>query len=344
MTRVPAWSFYAVAVPLLAVAAIAGVTIGSTRLPVSLVVRTVGLHLVPGLTFDLTPVTRAEDAIVWLIRTPRVVVAAIVGAGLATAGVIMQSLFRNPLAEPGLTGIGPGAVLGAVAAFVSGVSGASVVALPLLATVSAFGALVLVYTIAARAGRVSTQTLLLTGIAVGTFFTAIASFLLSINIVTWQVAQDIVFWMMGGLDARTWAHVWLSAPFVACGLASALLQARTLDVLPLGEEKAAALGVDVDAATRTLLATSALLGGASIAVAGMVGFVGLVVPHAVRTIVGPRHRVLVPASATAGAAFLIVCDLIARTVRPPAEVRLGVVTAICGAPVFLLLLLRSARA
>jgi len=258
--------------------------------------------------------------------------------------VIMQSLFRNPLAEPSLAGVGPGAVLGAVAAFVSGMAGRSVVALPLRATVSAFAALSLVYAIAARTGRVATETLLLAGIAAGTFCTAIASFLLSINIVTWQVAQDIVFWMMGGLESRTWAHVWLSAPFVATGLLIALLHARVLDVLPLGEQKAAALGVDVDSARRTLLFTAALLAGPSIAVAGLVGFVGLAVPHAVRLLVGPRHRALLPACAAAGATFLVVCDLLARTVRPPAEVRLGVVTALCGAPLFVVLLLRSARA
>jgi iron complex transport system permease protein len=342
--RLPIWSFYATTLPLLAALAIAGVMIGSTRLPGTLVVRVLSSHLLPGSLSRAFHTTRAEDAIVWLIRTPRVIVAAVVGAGLATAGVIMQSLFRNPLAEPGLTGVGPGAVLGAVIAFVSGVTGGSVVAMPLFAIGFAFAALLLVYVVATATGRVATHTLLLSGIAVGTFCTAIASFLLSINIVTWQVAQDIVFWMMGGLDARTWAHVWLSAPFVVCGILFANLQARTLDVFPLGEDAAAALGVDVDVARRTLLATSALLAGSSIAVAGMVGFVGLVVPHGVRMLVGPRHRVLLPASGVAGAVFLIACDLIARTVRPPAEIRLGVVTAICGAPLFVLLLLRNSRA
>jgi iron complex transport system permease protein len=342
--RLPVWTFYATLVPLFVAMTIAGVMIGSTRLPASLVVRVIGTHLMPGTIAPTPSVDRADDAIVWLIRLPRVLVAAVVGAGLATAGVVMQSLLRNPLAEPGLTGVGPGAVLGAVIAFVSGVTGGSVVAIPVFAMVSAFGALLMVYAIAARTGRVSTQSLLLAGIAVGTFATATASFLLSINIVTWQVAHDIVFWMMGGLDSRTWAHVWLSAPFVLCGLVSANLQARTLDIFPLGEEKAATLGVDVAAARRTLLATSALLAGASIAVAGMVGFVGLVVPHAVRIVIGSRHRALLPASALAGATFLIACDLIARTVRPPGEVRLGVVTAICGAPLFVVLLMRSARA
>jgi iron complex transport system permease protein len=186
-------------------------------------------------------------------------------------------------------------------------------------------------------------TLLLTGIAVGAFLTAMSSLLISINIVTWQAAQEIVFWMMGGLDSRTWAHVWISAPFVLVGIGAALSQSRTLDLLLLGEETAASLGVDVEPAKRLLIATSAILTGASVAVAGLVGFVGLVVPHAVRLLLGPSHRSLLPASALAGATFVILCDLAARTVRPPADIRLGVVTALCGAPFFLFLLVRRLR-
>jgi iron complex transport system permease protein len=288
-------------------------------------------------------VTRADDAIVWLIRLPRVVVAGVVGAGLATAGAMMQSLFRNPLAEPSLTGVGPGAVLGAVVVFVTGWSTASVVMLPLSAIGGALLALFLVYAIATRGGATPITTLLLAGIAVGSFLTAISSLLISVNIVTWQVAQEIVFWMMGGLDGRTWAHVWLSLPFVAVGLVAAMFQTRTLDLLLLGEESASALGVEIEGAKRLLVFTSALLTGASVAVAGLVGFVGLIIPHAVRLLLGPGHRTLVPASAVSGAAFLIGCDLLARTVRPPAEIRLGVVTALCGAPFFLLLLLRRLR-
>jgi iron complex transport system permease protein len=288
-------------------------------------------------------VSRADEAIVWLIRLPRVLVAAVVGAGLATAGAMMQSLFRNPLAEPSLTGVGPGAVLGAVAVFVTGWGAASVVVLPLASMVSALLALLVVYTIATRGGSTPITSLLLTGIAVGALLTAASSLLISINIVTWQVAQEIVFWMMGGLDSRTWAHVWISAPFVLVGLCAALMQSRTLDLLLLGEETAVSLGVDIEPAKRLVVATSALLTGAAVAVAGLVGFVGLVVPHGVRLLLGPGHRTLLPASAIAGAAFVVLCDLAARTVRPPAEIRLGVVTALCGAPLFLALLMKRLR-
>jgi iron complex transport system permease protein len=336
-------AFYALILPVLAVATVAAIVIGSTPLAWHTVVRVIAMKLAPAGWVDAGGVTRADEAIVWLIRLPRVLVAVVVGAALATAGALMQGLFRNPLAEPSLTGVGPGAVLGAVVVFVTGWSTVSVVALPLAAIVSALLSLFLVYAIATRGGATPITTLLLAGIAVGSFLSAIASMLISLNIVTWQVAQEIVFWMMGGLDARSWAHVWLSAPFVILGLAAALLQSRTLDLLLLGEESAAALGVDVEAAKRLLVTTAALLTGASVAVAGMVGFVGLVVPHAVRMLLGPTHRTLIPASALGGAAFLVLCDLVARTVRPPAEIRLGVVTAICGAPFFLVLLLRRLR-
>jgi iron complex transport system permease protein len=335
--------FHALVVPVLILAAVAGVVIGSTTLEWPMVVRVLAVKLLPAGWLDLPAITRSDEAIVWLLRVPRVLVAAIVGAGLATAGAIMQSLFRNPLAEPSLTGVGPGAVLGAVAVFVSGWGAASVVAVPLAAIASALLALLFVYTIATRGGSTPITTLLLTGIAVGAFLTAMSSLLLSINIVTWQVAQEVVFWMMGGLDSRTWAHVGISAPFVLVGLGAAMLQARTLDLLLLGEEAAVSLGVDVELAKRLLVATSAILTGASVAVAGLVGFVGLIVPHGVRLLLGPAHRTLLPASALAGAAFVILCDLAARTVRPPAEVRLGLVTAMCGAPLFLMLMVRRLR-
>ena len=332
--------FYSVLVPVFVVAGIGAVAIGSTSLEWSLIARVIAWKTLPAGWADVGTITRADEAIVWLIRLPRVLVAAIVGAGLATAGVMMQGLFRNPLAEPSLTGVGPGAVLGAVAVFVTGWGATSVVALPLASILSALVALLLVYGIATRGGVTPMTTLLLAGIAVGSLLTALSSLLISINIVTWQAAQEIVFWMMGGLDSRTWAHVWLSLPFVLVGLVAALLQSHTLDLMLLGEETAASLGVDVEPAKRLLVATSAVLTGASVAVAGLVGFVGLVVPHAVRLLLGPAHRPLLPASALAGATFVILCDLIARTVRPPAEIRLGIVTALCGAPLFLLLLMR----
>jgi iron complex transport system permease protein len=332
--------FWLVMWPSFAGAVIAGVAIGSAPIEWQVVARVLANRLVPFLDLPSAPV---DETIVWLIRLPRVMVAAVVGAGLATAGTIMQALFRNPLAEPSVTGVGPGAVFGAVLAFVLGWGAASVVLLPLASIAGALGALILVYGISTRGGTTPITTLLLAGMAVGALFTALSSLLISMNILSWQVAQEIVFWMMGGLDARTWVHVWLSLPFVAIGGLAAYASSRTLDLLLLGEETAASLGVEVEAAKRLLILTAALLTGASVAVAGLVGFVGLIVPHAVRLLVGPVHRVLVPAAALAGATFVVGCDLVARTAYQPVEIRLGIVTALCGAPFFLWLVIRRLR-
>lgn len=331
--------FYSVMVPLLIISAIAAVAIGSTPLAWQTIVKVCATKL----GFTVQGITDTDQLVVWIIRIPRVLVAGAVGAGLGTAGAIMQGLFRNPLAEPGLMGIGPGAALGGVIAFVTGWSAKSVMPLPVLAMTGALFALVLVYAMATRGGVTPMATLLLAGVATGSFVAALTSLILTLNVSNWQIAQEVIFWMMGGLDARTWTHFWLCAPFVLAGLTAGLVEARELDLLIQGEEAATSLGVDVEASKRTLILTVAVLTGASVAVAGMVGFVGLLVPHAVRLVLGPSHRVLLPASALGGAVFLILCDLLARTIHPPTEIRLGVITALCGGPFFLVLLLRHYR-
>jgi iron complex transport system permease protein len=335
--------FYGFILPVLFLALLAGVGIGSTSISWSIILRVVEFKLLPHAWTSAIPIAKADQVIVWLIRVPRVVVAFFVGAALASAGVIMQALFRNPLAEPGLVGAGAGAVLGGVISFAFGWSATSVLSLPLLAMLGALLALALVYTMATRGGVTPVSTLLLSGVATAALLGAISSLLLSVSIVNWQIAQDIVFWMMGGLDARTWTHVWLCAPFVVLGLAASLLQTRDLDLLQLGEETAASFGVDVESSKRMLTLTAAILTGAAVAVAGLVGFVGLVVPHAVRLVLGPSNRSLLPASAITGGAFLILCDLLARTIHPPTEIRLGIVTALLGGPVFIFVLLRQHR-
>jgi len=338
--RLPLGAFYTALLPILLVSVLTAIAVGSTPIAWRTILHVSGVKLLPAGWMDPSGITQADTVIIWLIRVPRVVVAAFVGMGLASAGAVMQGLFRNPLAEPGLVGTGSGAVLGAVLAFVTGWSVRSVVSLPVAAMIGAFAALVLVYAMATRGGTTPVGTLLLAGIGVTSLLSAISSLLLSLNIVNWQIAQEIVFWMMGGLDARSWTHVWLCGPFVTLGLAAAMFQVRDLDLLQQGEETAVAFGVDVESSKRLLALTAAILTGASVAVAGMVGFVGLVVPHAVRLLVGPSNRALIPASALAGAVFLILCDLLARTIHPPVEIRLGVVTALVGGPLFIALLMR----
>ena len=341
--RFSAALFYAILLPLLLVILLAGVGIGSTSIAWSNIVRVVALKLLPSSWTASLSVSRADEVIVWLIRIPRVVVAFFVGAGLAAAGVVMQGLFRNPLAEPGIVGAGAGAVLGGVISFVAGWSAKSVITLPVMAMLGALLSLVLVYAMATRGGVTPVATLLLSGVAASALLGAASSLLLSLNIVNWQIAQDIVFWMMGGLDARTWTHVWLCAPFVLVGIIAALVQTRELDLLQLGEETAASFGVNVESSKRMLTLTAAILTGAAVAVAGLIGFVGLLVPHGVRLILGPANRALLLASAVTGGAFLVLCDICARTLHPPTELRLGIVTSLLGGPLFIFLLLRQYR-
>jgi iron complex transport system permease protein len=339
--RVPV--FYAVLTPVLILSFLSATGIGSTSVGWPTILRVAASKLLPVGWIQMNDITRADTVIVWLIRVPRVLVAAFVGMGLAVAGAVMQALFRNPLAEPALVGTGSGAVLGAVIAFVTGWSARSVISVPLAAITGALLALVVVYAISTRGGVTPLGTLLLAGIATTSLLGSASSLLLSLNVANWQIAQEIVFWTMGGLDARSWTHVWLCAPFVMLGTVAAFVQSRDLDLLQQGEESAASLGVDVETSKRTLALTAAILTGACVAVAGMVGFVGLIVPHAVRLLVGPSNRVLIPASGLTGAAFLVLCDLAARTVHPPVEIRLGVITALLGGPLFIALLLRRFR-
>lgn len=334
-TRIRPAVYFAAAAGLLCVAAAAGVVVGSTALSWQTIARVLGMHL-----FALSGegVSEADDVIVWTIRLPRVLVAALSGASLAAAGAAMQGLFRNPLAEPSVVGVSAGAGLGAVLAFVTGLVSQSALWLPLCAFAAALLTLLGVYALAAQGGSVPVAALLLAGIAVGSFLTALSSLLISMNFVDWQVAAEILYWMMGGLDSRSWVHVWIALPFTLAGGALTLWFARDLDLVLTGEEASASLGVDVQALKRSVLAAAALLTASSVAVSGILAFVGLVVPHVVRLLLGPSHRILFPASMLTGAAFLIGCDILARTIYGPMEIRLGVVTAAIGAPFFLWLL------
>ncbi len=323
---------------LLAVTAVAGVAIGSTGISWDTVTRVITAKILPAGWVDLAGIPEADQVIVWLIRMPRVVVAGLAGAALAVAGAQLQGVFRNPLAEPSVIGVSQGAALGAVIAFITDLTARSALWLPLAAFAGAFLALFAVHLIATRAGRTPVATLLLAGIALGAMISACTSLLISLSFVNWEVAAEIVFWMMGGLDSRTWTHVWICLPLVTIGVLISLWYSRDLDLLLLGEETSKSLGVDAESVKRTILTTAALLAGAAVAVSGIVGFVGLVVPHAIRLVLGPSHRKLLPASVLTGACFLIACDLLARTANPPTEIRLGIVTATFGAPFFLYLL------
>lgn len=337
-------AFYFAAVTLLLVVLIVlGIAIGSTSLAWGVVVRVLAARVLPDDWINVRDVGEAEQIIVWLVRAPRVVIAALVGAGLAVAGAQMQGLFRNPLASPEVTGTSAGGALGAVLALATGFAVRSLFYLPLFAFVGSLLTLFAVYFIATQRGRTPVATLLLAGVALGALAGAVTSFLITATWVRYEVAQEITFWLLGGLDNRTWAHVLVAFPPVLLGTVVALFYARELDLLLAGEEVAASLGVEIETAKRVVLINAALLTGAGVAVSGAIGFVGLVVPHVVRLMIGPAHRRLIPASALTGAVFLLAADLLARTVIRPEEIRLGIVTAFCGAPFFLYLLIRHRR-
>lgn len=283
------------------------------------------------------------EVVVRDVRLPRVIVGALAGAGLGIAGCALQGMFRNPLADPGVLGLSSGASLGAVVALYVGLAARSVWAVPACAFAGAAFTAFLVYRIASHRGELPVATLLLAGIAVGAVMQALTSFVLFLSLAEYEVGRQIVFWTLGGLDARTWDHVALAAPAIALASAVLLLHASDLDALLLGESHAVAVGVDVARVRVRLIAACALLVAAAVAVSGVIGFVGLVVPHLLRLVAGPRHGALLLLSMLGGAALVVGADLVARTAIAPRELRLGLITAALGGPFFLVLLTRRRR-
>lgn len=281
------------------------------------------------------------DALIVDLRLPRVMVAALVGACLAGAGVLYQALFRNALADPYILGVSSGAGLGAALAFaVAGTTVAAVVAVPAAAFVGALATILLVAAIASRRGVLDTLSLLLAGVAISYTLSALISFVM---VVRREQMSRIVFWMMGGLQTASWQEVAVVGVMLAGGLAVPLLFARELNIMLLGDERAGELGVDVERFKRVILAAASLLVSAAVSVSGLIGFVGLMTPHAARIVLGPDHRLLLPASVVSGAIVMVVADLVARVVLAPVELPVGIVTALAGGPVFVWLLVRARR-
>ena len=283
-----------------------------------------------------------QEAIVWQLRLPRVIGAAIVGAALAVAGVLFQGLLRNPMADPYLLGTSGGAALAAtIALFVPvSVGGFGFARVPVAAFIGALGAVLLVYQIARVGPRTPITTLLLAGFAASSMMASVMSFLMLMN---QSALQRVVLWTMGGISASGWDALTIVVPLILVGTVAAYALANDLNAFLLGEEQAAALGVAVERQKFLVRAIGALLTGAAVAISGLVGFVGLIVPHVVRLVLGPDHRLLLPASFLSGAIFLVLADLIARIVLAPSELPLGVVTALIGAPFFIYLLRRTKR-
>jgi len=308
---------------------------GSVSLPAPSVLSSLGVRL--GLP-DFSPLSPAGEAILWTARLPRVLLAALVGGGLAVVGAALQSVFRNPMADSGLLGVGSGAALGAVLAVKLG-WGQTFLALPVAAFAGAMAAVLAVYALAHAAGRPSLHGLLLTGLAVSALAGAGTSVLL-VATEEYRV-KTVLFWLAGGLEGRSWTHLQLGGAFIVGGSALLLALARPLDVLSLGADEAAALGLPVHVTRLGLLAVSSLVAGAATSVAGSVPFVGLVAPHALRPLVGPLGRHLLPAAFLGGAVLVVLADLAARTLSAQLDLPLGALTAFVGAPYFLLALRAS---
>jgi iron complex transport system permease protein len=275
------------------------------------------------------------ETILFDIRLPRVALAALVGSALATAGATYQGLLRNPLADPYLIGVSAGAALGATIAIVF-----SFGAIPLYAFVGAVGATTLIYALARAGGRTTPTTLILAGVALGAFLSAITSFLMFAGDSALRTRQ-VLAWMMGSFALGSWQDVAAMLPYLGIGWLVLFLNARMLNVLQLGDVQAQQLGIPVERVTMILVAAASLITAAAVATSGIIGFVGLIVPHAVRLVWGPDHRFLLPMSALVGAAFLIGADTLARTLLSPGELPVGILTAFCGAPFFLYLLRRN---
>lgn len=284
------------------------------------------------------PLEPEQEAVLWYIRMPRILIGLMVGASLALAGAVMQGIFSNPLADPGIMGVSAGASLGAVIAIALGLTSMGMFYMPMFAFVGAFAAVSITILLTMRGGRVETATLLLAGVAISMLLGAFTSGILTL--MNEYRLREFLFWMVGGLDFRRWEHVFLAIGPFLIGTTILITLGRQLNVLVLGDTEAKALGVPVMLYRLIFLFLASFITATAVCVSGAIGFVGLIIPHIVRILVGPDHRVLLPVSALAGALFLIFCDTLGRVLAAPSEIRVGIMTALLGAPYFLYLLRR----
>ncbi|MEN6564926.1 MAG: iron ABC transporter permease [Veillonellales bacterium] len=310
---------------------------GQVYVPAQAILGVLGqqLHISPAAASILTP---EQTAVIWHIRLPRTLVGLMVGAALAVSGAVLQGVFGNPLADPGVIGVSSGAALGAVIAIALGFTANGIFYMPLFAFTGALLAVAMTVLLAMKNGKIPVMVLLLSGIAVSMLLSALTSGVLTF--MNENRLREYLFWMVGGLDYRRWEHVYLAIGPVAAGISVCCLLARHLNILVLGDQEARSVGMPVAALRLILLLVTAVTTATAVCVSGTIGFVGLIVPHIMRLLIGPEHRTLIPACALAGGLFLVGCDTLGRLLIPPAEVRVGIMTALTGAPYFLYLLHR----
>lgn len=272
------------------------------------------------------------------LRLSRIVLGIVVGASLSVAGCILQGLLRNPLAEPYLLGISSGAGLGAVIAIVMGMGGTyfGINSLPFISFIGTILTMILVYNLAKIGGRIPVQSLILAGVIVGSVFSSILLFLISLS--QNQMVHDAIWWLLGNLQIYDMKLLILVGLISIIGIIIASFFSRELNIIALGEDEAIHLGINIEALKKILFIVASLITAASVSACGIIGFVGLIIPHMMRLIIGPDHRILIPSSALLGGIFLVLCDTLARTIILPAEIPIGAITALIGGPFFIFLL------
>jgi iron complex transport system permease protein len=346
LRRVSHWKVYFVIVAIVfAVILVSSLNLGYAAIPFRDILTILGKQ-VPflGNMVDSSGITQTAEVIIMQIRLPRILCGALVGAALATAGVIYQGIFRNPMADPYVIGAMSGASLGSALVIVLGVGVAllGVNTLQIFAFVGSLATVLLVYTISRSGSRVPVTMLLLTGIAVTYFQSAIVTFLQVIA--SDRLLHGLTFWLIGSLaPTENWTKVWSIFPLIIIGVVISYFYTRDLNILALGEDQAQHLGVEIEKVKKILLACGALLTASAVSISGLIGFVGLIIPHLTRVVVGPDHRVLLPTAAVVGASFLMICDAIARVAMGSGEAPVGVITALSGGPFFVYLLRRRKR-
>ncbi|TYS42936.1 FecCD family ABC transporter permease [Bacillus infantis] len=331
-------SAYVFAAAFLVLCMLVGISIGTVSVPIPSIINIVGSKLLP-IQLDAL-VDPMHSNIVMNIRLPRVILAGLVGASLAIAGAAFQGLLRNPLADPYTLGVSSGASVGAVLVlfFQISIPFAGLFTLPILSMVFSFLTIFAVLFFARRIDRaMKVETIILTGIIVSSFLGALISLMIAL---TGEELRQIIGWIMGSVSMRGWAYIRIILPFFIIGSLLLMMNAKELNAMSFGEERAQHLGVNVQRRKMMVLVAGSILTGAAVAVSGTIGFVGLVIPHLTRRLWGPDHIHLLPLSMLTGAGFLILADLVARTVISPTELPIGVITSIIGAPVFALILLK----
>lgn len=334
--------------PILAMAAVsvavimASASIGSVKVPFAETFKAVA-GLLPGpvrAALGLSGASAAYEAIVLQVRLPRILLGFAAGAALGASGACYQGLLANPLADPYIIGVSSGAAFGASVGIVitSGSMAALGASIPLFAFAGALVTMLLVMALAQSKGKIQPESLLLSGVVVGSFIWALVSFTM---LAAGEDLPKVMMWLMGSLSARNWGHLAMSAPYIGLGIAAMMFMSRGLNLISLGEEQARFMGLGVEPFKRAVIVACSLATSAAVGVSGIIGFVGLIVPHMARYVTGPDHKSLIPVSALGGGVLLVAADTVARTVISPAELPVGTVTALVGAPFFFYLLRRS---